>query len=96
MILIFFFVFTLGKVKILEYIHSNKDFTITTALLGESERLPFSIKEVLERMVFVLYMAIDEVSVNNVRQMLFSKSKIHHHLSLFHQHNMLCVYILTE
>ena len=67
MILIFFFVFTLGKVKILKYIHSNKDFTITTALLGESERLPFSIKEVLERMVFVLYMAIDEVSVNNVR-----------------------------
>ena len=47
MILIFFFVFTLGKVKILKYIHSNEDFTITTALLGESERLSFSIKDVL-------------------------------------------------
>ena len=74
MILIFFYC-ALGKVKIFKHIHSNEDFTITTALLGETEKLSLGIKEVLERMICVLYKAKDEFNVNNERYMLFSKSK---------------------
>ena len=39
------------------------------------ERLSLGIKEVLERMICVLYKAKDEINVNNARYMLFSKSK---------------------
>ena len=74
MFLIFFYC-ALGKVKIFKHIHSNENFTIATALLGETERLSLGIKEVLERMICVLYKAKDEVNVNNTRYMLFSKSK---------------------
>ena len=74
MIFIFFY-WALGKVKIFKQIHSNKDFTIATALLGETERLSLGTKEVLKRMICVFYKAKDEVNVNNARYMLFSKLK---------------------
>ena len=60
--------------KIFKQMHSNKDFTIATALLGETERLSLGIKEVLKRMICVFYKAKDEVNVNNARYMLLSKS----------------------
>ena len=74
MILIFFYC-ALVKVKNFKHIHSNEDFTIATAVLGETERLSLGIKEVLERMICILYKAKDEVNVNNARYMLFSKWK---------------------
>ena len=74
-VILIFFYCALGKVKIFKHIYSNEDFTITTALLGETERLSLGIKEVLERMICSLYKAKDEVNVNNARYMLFLKSK---------------------
>ena len=74
MILIFFYC-ALDKVKIFKHIHSNEDFTIATALRGATERFSWGIKEVLERIICVLFKAKDEVNVNNARYMLFSKSK---------------------
>ena len=65
MILIFFYC-AISKVKILKHIHSNEDFAIATALLGETERLSFGVKEVLERIICFLYKGKDEVNVNNV------------------------------
>ena len=44
-LILFLFYFLLGKVKILKQIDSNEDFTITTALLCETEWLSLGVKE---------------------------------------------------
>ena len=44
-LILFLFYFLLSKVKILKQIDSNEDFTITTALLCETEWLSLGVKE---------------------------------------------------
>ena len=75
--------------KNFKHIHSNEDFKIATALLGETERLSLGIKEVLERMIWVLYKAKDEVNVNNARYMLFSNVNFCCTTYLFHLNKLL-------